>query len=253
MRARRQCVPLTRRSRFSFFNANHAGEGTPRHRPDVTLDITIEDLVTTHPATSTDADIDTDTDTDIDSDADIDSGTEDGGAVTVDDAVPGHDDSDGVDRDGGGPASSGPGAWFVAHGSTRDGRPLPQWATEAYLCDCVLHRMLHAESGVLDIGRSTRTVPLPMWRAVAARDGGCRHPGCDRHTRYADAHHIRWWRKFGETKLDNLLMLCSYHHHLIHRQDWQIRLLPNADAEFTTPDGRILISKPRGQPTIRAA
>ena len=96
-----------------------------------------------------------------------------------------------------------------------------------------------------------------MWRAVAARDGGCRHPGCDRPTRYADAHHIIWWRRFGETKLDNLLMLCSYHHHLIHRQNWQIRLLSNADAEFTTPDGRTLTSKPHskphGQPTIRAA
>ena len=61
------------------------------------------------------------------------------------------------------------------------------------------------------------------------------------------------WRRFGETKLDNLLMLCSYHHHLIHRQNWQIRLLANADAEFTTPDGRTLTSKPHGQPTIRAA
>ena len=142
---------------------------------------------------------------------------------------------------------------FTARGFTVDGQLLPDWATEAYLCDCTLQRVFRSGSVVLDYGRATRTVPTPLWRAVLARDGGCRHPGCDRPGKYCDAHHVRWWRRHGETKIDNLMMLCSYHHHLIHRLNWQVTLQPNCDVHFITPDGRTLISKPRGHPTIRAA
>ena len=91
-------------------------------------------------------------DTDTDADADADAG--EGPVAPYTDA---------------GPGSPGPESWFVPHGFTPDRRSLPQWATEAYLCDCVLHRMLCSESSVLDIGRSTRTVPLPLWRVHPRR------------------------------------------------------------------------------------
>jgi Domain of unknown function (DUF222) len=137
---------------------------------------------------------------------------------------------------------------------TANGRLLPSWATDVFMCDCVIHRVMRSGAAVLDYGRKTYTVPRSLWRAVAARDGGCRFPGCNRKRAYCDAHHIRWWRKHGETKLDNLLMLCNRHHHLIHRDNWQIALdADTGEATFTTPDGRTLISKPPGIPTIRAA
>ncbi|HEX2785480.1 MAG TPA: HNH endonuclease signature motif containing protein, partial [Ilumatobacteraceae bacterium] len=80
--------------------------------------------------------------------------------------------------------------------------------TDAFLCDCVIHRVLRAGNSVLSYGRATRTVPLDLFRAVAARDGGCRFPGCDRKVAWCDAHHIRYWRHLGVTDLENLTLLC---------------------------------------------
>jgi Domain of unknown function (DUF222) len=134
---------------------------------------------------------------------------------------------------------------------TANGSLLPDWATDAFLCDCVIHRVLRAGSAVLDYGRATRSVPHHLFRAVANRDGGCRFPGCTRKIAWCDAHHIQWWRNHGGTSLDNLLLLCAFHHHLIHRQHWTITLQPNNEAHFTTPDHRLLTTQPRGQPTIR--
>ena len=54
-----------------------------------------------------------------------------------------------------------------------------------------------------------------MRRALRVRDKGCRFPGCT-NTRFVDGHHIEHWADGGETSLDNLVMLCRHHHHLVH-------------------------------------
>ena len=54
------------------------------------------------------------------------------------------------------------------------------------------------------------------------RDGGCRWPGCDRPPGWTQAHHIVEWPDGGLTNLDNLVLLCLTHHHLIHHQHWRI-------------------------------
>ena len=136
---------------------------------------------------------------------------------------------------------------------TDAGRTLPKWAGELFTCDCVVHRAMPAESVLLDYGRATRSVPNVLFRAVAARDGGCRAPSCTRKKAWCDAHHITWWRKHGETKLDNLLLLCAHHHRLVHRDGWQVQLDADGTAVFTLPDGRTLSSSPRGHPRQRAA
>jgi len=135
--------------------------------------------------------------------------------------------------------------------TTIAGRPLPHWATESLTCDCVMHRVLRRQSAVLDYGRATYSVPKNLFRAVACRDGGCRFPGCTRKVAWCDAHHIKWWRRYGATKLDNLVLLCAHHHRLVHRQLWEITLKADATAEFHHPDGRVRTSEPRGRPTIR--
>jgi hypothetical protein len=117
-------------------------------------------------------------------------------------------------------------------------------ATDAALCDCVINRVTRAKSAVLDYGRSTRSVPMNLFRAVACRDGKCRFPGCDRPVAWCDAHHIKWWRRYGGTRLENLILLCAHHHRLIHRDPWQIELHRDASVTFTHPDGRQLISRP---------
>lgn len=90
-------------------------------------------------------------------------------------------------------------------------------------CDADLIPMvLGSRSEVLDVGRRTRIVPLGIRRAVVQRDRHCAHPGCRRKARKCQAHHIVHWADDGETALDNLVLLCSYHHSLVHRSGWEI-------------------------------
>jgi hypothetical protein len=68
----------------------------------------------------------------------------------------------------------------------------------------------------LDLGRASRFANRAQRRALAARDGGCAFPGCTRDHQYCDAHHITWWEQGGATDLDNLVLLCRFHHVLVH-------------------------------------
>jgi hypothetical protein len=87
------------------------------------------------------------------------------------------------------------------------------------------------------VGRKTRAIPAAIARALRARDGGCRWPGCD-HTRFCEGHHILHWANAGETKLDNLITLCSFHHELVHEGGFEITRTHDGVFVFTRPDGR---------------
>jgi Domain of unknown function (DUF222) len=126
--------------------------------------------------------------------------------------------------------------------------------TDTMLCHCAMHQIQRNNHAVLAYGRSQYTVSHSQFRSVAARDGGCRFPGCDRPVRFCDAHHIKHWRHGGPTDHDNLLLLCSRHHHHVHRNQLDVKLLPDATVEVTWSDGRQRTSRPRGRPpTARAA
>ncbi|MEH1127990.1 HNH endonuclease signature motif containing protein [Micromonospora sp. CPCC 206061] len=88
---------------------------------------------------------------------------------------------------------------------------------------------------------SLRT-PLQLARA---RDGGCAFPGCDRPPRWCDAHHITAWTTGGTTALHNGVLLCGYHHRLIHRREWEVRLGADGRPEFTPPHYVDTERKPR--------
>ncbi|MDQ4133519.1 MAG: HNH endonuclease [Actinomycetota bacterium] len=113
------------------------------------------------------------------------------------------------------------------------------------LCDAGVHRVItEGASTILDHGRATRTIPPRLWAAVVLRDRTCRHPGCDRGPEWCDAHHVEPWSQGGPTDLANLLLGCSRHHHMWHSQGWEVKLLPDGEAHFTAPDGRVWITRP---------
>ena len=91
-------------------------------------------------------------------------------------------------------------------------------------CDASLVTVLEDDAGnVLNVGRRSRTVPSSIRRALRERDGVCRYPGCHE-SEYVDAHHIHHWADGGETRLDNLVTLCRFHHRQLHRGCFDIRL-----------------------------
>ena len=127
------------------------------------------------------------------------------------------------------------------------GQPLTGHAARRLCCDAGIVRIItRGDSQIIDIGRLTRTIPLPTRRAVEARDGHrCTYPGC--HARDGlQVHHLRHWANLGATDLDNLACLCWRHHHLVHEGGWHVTFdKPTQRTTWTAPDGRRLIGQRR--------
>jgi hypothetical protein len=132
-----------------------------------------------------------------------------------------------------------------AGATTPDGTRLDRATVERLLCDAALHRVLTAgRSTILDYGTATRTIPAPLFNALVIRDRHCRFPGCDRPAHWCEGHHVWFWDHGGPTQLANLVLVCSRHHHLLHRAGWHAKLLPDATLEITDPRGRVRTTSP---------
>jgi hypothetical protein len=92
-------------------------------------------------------------------------------------------------------------------------------------------------------GRRSRSIPPSIRRALHLRDRGCAFPGCT-HNRFLHAHHIRHWLHGGETSVDNLSLLCTHHHRLVHEGGWSVVRTPEGELRFRAPDGRELPAVP---------
>jgi len=91
-------------------------------------------------------------------------------------------------------------------------------------CDAdIIPVLLGSEGRVLDIGRTSRIFPSHIRKAITARDKGCTFPGCTIPAPWCEAHHIDYWSRGGPTSTDNGVLLCSHHHHLIHKEQWTIQ------------------------------
>jgi len=115
--------------------------------------------------------------------------------------------------------------------------PLSPATARRLCCDASLVPVLEDANGnVLNIGRKTRAIPPSIRRALLIRDHGCRFPGCCE-SRYVDAHHVQHWCDGGETRLDNLVLLCRHHHRLLHQEGYEIVKRAEQQFEFLTPGG----------------
>lgn len=104
-------------------------------------------------------------------------------------------------------------------------------------CDGRLQISFDDAHGVpLMLGRRSRTPSAAMVAALRRRDRTCRFPGCER-VRYTDAHHVVWWSRGGRTDLSNLVLLCGFHHRLVHEGGWRLGLEPDATVRWFRPDG----------------
>ena len=113
-----------------------------------------------------------------------------------------------------------------------DGTTLPATTIRRLACDAKIIPVLLGTDGVpLDIGRTSRTIPVWIRTALNLRDKGCAHPRCDRPPSSCDAHHVTPWVDGGHTALHNLLLLCRRHHTDHHKGRYTIT--PNGNGRFT--------------------
>jgi hypothetical protein len=128
--------------------------------------------------------------------------------------------------------------------------PISIRTAERLACDCTMSRVVLADSMVIDVGRATRTVSAPTMRALRVRDKGCRFPGCDRQVNWSSPHHIVFWARGGPGNLPNLVLLCYFHHRLVHEGGWQV-IRVGREFQFMPPE-RVMMRRARG-PGVRWA
>jgi hypothetical protein len=119
----------------------------------------------------------------------------------------------------------------VSDGTLISTERLLELADEAEIIPAVLNRA----GAVLTLGRSRRIASRSQTLALVARDGGCSFPGCDRAPEWCERHHITAWIDGGATDLDNLTLLCAYHHHNFTQGGWTCTLNPDGLPQWTPP------------------
>ena len=61
---------------------------------------------------------------------------------------------------------------------------------------------------------------------------------------FTNVHHIVAWKPGGRTDLDNLALLCLFHHGVVHTKGWAMSGNANAELTFCGPSGRVMTSRP---------
>ena len=120
---------------------------------------------------------------------------------------------------------------------TEDGSRVSAETSSRLCCDAEVVPIARATDGsVLDVGRRSRTVGWRLRKALDARDGGCRFPGCGSRLR-THAHHITHWAHGGETAMHNLVLLCPFHHRAVHEGGWRVEMDERGVPNFFNPLG----------------
>ena len=127
-------------------------------------------------------------------------------------------------------------------GRTELGDGVSAEVSRRLLCDAGVVSMLEDERGkTIDVGRKTRTIPAALRRALDARDGGCRFPGCTNRV-FTDAHHVAHWLDGGETSLENTVLLCRRHHRYLHEYGFEIARV-GEELVFRDPNGQVVLAQ----------
>lgn len=105
-------------------------------------------------------------------------------------------------------------------------------------CTAEITPVIVGADGVkLHLGRTTRLANRAQRRALRAMYRGCAIPGCCVAWDYVVIHHLKYFSRDGPTDIENLLPLCSKHHHCAHEGGWQLTLSTNRTLTITYPDG----------------
>jgi hypothetical protein len=94
---------------------------------------------------------------------------------------------------------------------------------EQHICDTGIVPIHFTDDGEpLRLGTTRRLFTSKQRDALAARDGGCRYPRCERPASWCEAHHRIPWKEGGPTDTRDGVLLCRHHHMLVHDNHWRI-------------------------------
>lgn len=132
-----------------------------------------------------------------------------------------------------------------AHGSeVEGGGVLHPETVRRLLCHGRVQTVIEDEAGQpVRLGRMSREPSAWMVRQLRYRDRECRFPACGAR-RFTQAHHIVWWEHGGSTDLDNLVLVCTFHHKLVHDYGWAVRRETDGTARWFRPDGTPYVAGP---------
>src|SRR5207245_10887096 len=140
------------------------------------------------------------------------------------------------------PFSGGAGHIEVSPGDS----PIALPTLERLLCDCRVQLIGTVGERIVARTALLRTAPPWLARQIRRRDRHCRFPGCEG-ARRAQVHHLVHSEHDGPTVIDNLLLLCPYHHRFVHEMGWKVRGHANGPVAFIRPDGS---GSPHAPPTL---
>jgi hypothetical protein len=131
--------------------------------------------------------------------------------------------------------------------------PVSAETLERLACDSIIIEITVDDNDTpLDVGREQRLFNRAQRRAIAYKHGGCMWNDCGAPASWTEVHHAKHWKRDrGKTDISNGILLCRYHHMLLHNNHWEIFtrdgqfwLVPPADIDPSqTP--RLLESKRR--------
>ena len=105
------------------------------------------------------------------------------------------------------------------------GADLPVETVRRLACEAeILPVVLDGRSVPIDVGRSKRLATVHQRRALEAICPTCAIPDCEVIFDHCNVHHIDHWENGGPTDLNNMIPLCSRHHHTAHEGGWKIEL-----------------------------
>ena len=116
-----------------------------------------------------------------------------------------------------------------AHSTARTvyGGDLPVATIRRLACEAEIIPVVLGGYGVpIDVGRSRRLATANQPRALEAFHSTCAVPDCAVPFHHCQIHHIEYWESGGSTDLDNMVPLCSRHHHAVHEGGWKLTLEP---------------------------
>jgi len=116
------------------------------------------------------------------------------------------------------------------------GLPVAGETARRIACDAeITPIVVDAHGDPLHVGRSRRSTPTRLRKALNVRDRHCVVRGCDWPPEHCDAHHLKSWLDGGETNLDQLVLICRPHHVKVHEEGYRL---------VRGPDGAVVALPP---------